>query len=294
MLIWIILASPYVALLGMVLWDSRETPKGKSVWSLAGLIGITIIVLVFHPQIAERISSMKSIKIDASKHTFEAEFADAVQTQIVQVGELERDTQAIVDAASTSPDKSIALAWGLIERKIRRLLAASHWNNGVYVNVTAGIETLVNLGVLAKNGLINLRMVEDEHNRVLAHHTQGDKAISASAIITAIQLLKGLYSIGLQENIVEVANVALYSDEACKAEISGVTGIMVKQIMIEGLEIRYGVFPTTRTDYRLGEHLTWDWNMSRIWQPFWYRNPKTGAIEKSSAAEFVGSDIDSL
>jgi hypothetical protein len=137
-------------------------------------------------------------------------------------------------------------------------------------------------------------VLEDEHNRVLAHHTQGDKATGASAIIAAIQLLKGLYSIGLQENIVDVANVKLYSDEACKTEISGVAGVMVKQIMIEGLESRYGVFPTTRTDYKIGQHLTWDWNLSRIWQPFWYKNPKTGAIEKSSAAEFVGSDIDSL
>jgi hypothetical protein len=160
--------------------------------------------------------------------------------------------------------------------------------------VRSGISTLIDLGVLAKNDLQNLKIVEDEHNRILLHRAQGDKSAGVSATITAIHILKGLYSIALQENVIEATNIKLCGDEKCETELVGVTGVMIKQVMIEGLEPMLNVFPTTRTDYRIGERLTWDWNMSRIWQAAWYKDPKTGTIKKISAAEFVGSDIDNL
>jgi hypothetical protein len=128
----------------------------------------------------------------------------------------------------------------------------------------------------------------------LSHHVQGDKNISESATITGIQILNGLYSIAVQENVVEMTNIKLYVDERCETELVGATGVMIRQTMTEGLEARLDVFPTTRTDYKAGERVTWDWNMARIWQAAWYKDPKTGAIKKLSAADFVGSDLDSL
>ncbi|WP_426407514.1 hypothetical protein [Bradyrhizobium ganzhouense] len=295
MLIWIILLSPWVALLGIVLWDSdRDALTTKLPAKAWAAIIMLIAALIFQPQIADLISRTKAIKIDVSKRTAEAEFGETVQKQIAEIGELEKDTKAIVDAASVSLDRSIIVAWKLLEGKIRRLLAATHWNEGVYVDVRHGFETLVSLGVLAKNDLNNLKVLEDEYVRVTSHKAQGDKSASTSAVITAIQLLKGLHSIALQDNIVEATSIKLYSDPSCKSEIVGATGLLIKQVMVEGLETRYGVFPTTRTDYKVGEHLTWDWNLSRIWREFCFKNPRTGAVERGAAAEFVGSDIDSL
>ena len=272
----------------------RTTNLTKIAWPVAICILVLSPMLIYRQEIGSLIPRTKAIKIDVSNKIAEAEFAEALQTQFTQIDGLQRDIKAIIDAASNSQDKAITIAWTLLEKRIRRILAGSHWNNGVFVDVRAGIVTLIELGVLAKNHLQNLKIVEDEHNRVLSHHAQGDKSITESATITAIQILNGLYSIALQENVVEIPNIKLYGDEKCETELVGVTGVMIKQTMIEGLEARFYVFPTTRTDYKVDERLTWDWNMSRIWQAAWYKDPKTGAIKKLSAAEFVGSDIDNL
>jgi hypothetical protein len=137
--------------------SSRVENLTKIAWPVAICILFISPMLIYRQEIGGLIPRTKAIKIDVSNKIAEAEFAEAIQTQIVQLDGLQRDIKTIVDAASDNRDKAITMAWTLIEKRIRRILASSHWNNGIYVDVRAGIGTLIDLGVLAKNHLQNLK-----------------------------------------------------------------------------------------------------------------------------------------
>ena len=128
----------------------------------------------------------------------------------------------------------------------------------------------------------------------MQHKSEGNKQETEMAIVTAIQLLRSLYSISLQDNIIEHTNIPVFYDKDCTIPVSDMTAIVVKQIMVDGLTPTIGVFPTTRTDYKVGEHVTWDWNKSRILRDVWYKDPTTAETKPINAMEFVGSDIDDL
>ncbi len=255
---------------------------------------VLIIILAFYNPIYEMLPKLIKGDIQISNKGFNLTFEQSIQSQVSQLDGLQSDIKKIIDTAATSRDRAITVAWDLLERKLRRIMAVSHWNNGVHRDVKSSISVLIDLGVLAKNNLPNLTVVDEEHSRILEHREAGIKTETEAAIITAIQILRNLYAISLVDNIVEAVGVKLYSDEDCKIEISGATGIMIKKIMIDGLEPSYSIFPTTRTDYTVGEHLTWDWNMSRIWRILYFRDPKTGEVNSIRSAEFIGSIVDDL
>jgi hypothetical protein len=75
----------------------------------------------------------------------------------------------------------------------------------------------------------------------------------------------------------------------------GVLAVVLRTVS-PGDKVTRRVFPTTRTDYRVGQELSWDWNPARIVPESWYRNRETGAIDYAwtGAAEFVGDDLDTL
>ena len=57
----------------------------------------------------------------------------------------------------------------------------------------------------------------------------------------------------------------------------------------------YRVFPTTRSDYRVGKEVTWEWNDERQWGPTWYRDDEFGVmVAWNSSVEFVGRQVEDL
>ena len=44
-------------------------------------------------------------------------------------------------------------------------------------------------------------------------------------------------------------------------------------------ETRYRIFPSTKTYFRNGKRVSWEWNLSRTWSDAWYRNPTTNEVK---------------
>jgi hypothetical protein len=115
-------------------------------------------------------------------------------------------------------------------------------------------------------------------------------------VTAIIQLLGTLYAVPLQTNEIVLANLELYSDKDGVNPITDATGVKIKSVLVDGWDVQYRIFPTTRTDYIKGERVTWKWNLSRIWGKTWYRDPDTNTIKSAwdSSAEFVGGDLNNL
>ena len=263
-------------------------------WPVCILIIVLECVIVFRNSIKDLIPRLEKGDIQVSSKGFRLTFEQSLQAQIVQMDDQQADVKAIVDTSVLSQSKAVVLAWSLLEKKLRRIFAVSHWNNGKFTDIKTGLSILVNLGVFAPNSVQSFKVIEDEYNRILDHRVEGIEQNTEVAIITAVQLLRSLYALSLQDNIVQQVNIPMYSDKACTSLISDMTAVAIKQIMVDGITPSLNVFPTSRRDYTVVEHVTWDWNSSRILTNAWYRDPSTGEAKSINAMDFIGGNLGDL
>jgi hypothetical protein len=87
--------------------------------------------------------------------------------------------------------------------------------------------------------------------------------------------------------------VTVYSDPECKNEIDGVKGVILKSASSSGAHIFYRIFPTTKTHFKKGHRVAWEWSNENSWSDAWYKDPESGEIKLAwnSALEFVGRDL---
>lgn len=267
------------------------------IWPACTLIFLMFGVYIFRQQISDMFPRVRTGEIEISKKGFRLEFEQDLTYQISQLDDLQTDTKTIVDQAAKSKDKAIVLAWNLLSRRLKRILAESNWGNGQFTDVRTSITLLVNLGVIPNNTSSSLNVLENERDRIVKYQGEEKPSSAEGAIIAGIQILRVLYALSPQQNIVEYAGLKIYKDSSCKEQVSGVTGVMIRSVLIDKVgPPRYAVFPTTRTDYEKGERLTWKWDLSRGFGEAWYRDPNTNEIKKAwdSSALFIGGNIDTI
>ena len=113
------------------------------------------------------------------------------------------------------------------------------------------------------------------------------------ALDSGISILRSLNALPNEVQVVYHPGVEIFSDAAGTKPIPDAKGIILEIILPGGVTKTLQIFPTTRTHFRKGKKVAWEWNMQQVWPAAWYRDPDTGAIKAAwrSSAEFIGRTL---
>jgi hypothetical protein len=206
-------------------------------------------------------------------------------------GELEQTIKEIHDEALSSPKVALLRLSIAMENKSRDILAQTNWGQGKSnISLDQAFEQLHTLGQLPPSASASFNQFSDITRRIISGAYLVSDSDIMSALDSGIGLLKQLYAIPIEENIVSNPDVAIYSDAECKVKLTDVRAVILETTSPGGSSKSFRIYPTTRTDYRIGELVSWEWNMSRIWGQAWYRDPADGKIKQAwtQSAEFIG------
>lgn len=274
-----------------------------------------VALLMFRKQIADIVSRLKrgklfgqEIELDESLNKLRAS-TDLVQQEVAALPAIETHektveevtanqdvAQQIISEAAKSPKAALISLSSELEKLAREILATTgHLQGRRHVAMPQAISELHKTHGLASHVPSSLHHFWDVRNRVI-HLGEGNDEDILRALDSGIALLRALQAVPRETNIVSNPRVQIYADPELESPIEGIHGVFLESRSPGGVSTFYRVFPTTRNDYVAGKSVTWEWNMSRVTGPAWYRNPATGAAEPawSSSAEFVGRHVDEL
>ena len=202
----------------------------------------------------------------------------------------------ILQTASKSPKVALLLLATEMEKEARKVLASIGKLPGqVPLSFVRIIDRLDSHYGLPRHVLDSLRLFADIRSKVV-HGKSAAEGHILSAVDSGVTIYKALKSLPRERNWVHQDAVPVYSDDKCAYEIPDVKGIILKTESSGGATTRYCIFPSTRSHFRVGKQVSWDWDLTRTWGESWYRDPETNRISRawSSAGEFVGRHLDDL
>jgi hypothetical protein len=212
-------------------------------------------------------------------------------------GELDQIIREVHADAKQSPKVALQNLSNALENKSRDILAETNWGQGkLDIPLDHALEQLNNLGQLppSTNSIFN-QFSDVKRRAVSGAYLVSDNEITA-ALDSGIGILKQLYAIQTEKNIVYNPAVAVYSDPNCKIELTDLRAVILETTSPGGSSTSLRIFPTTRIDYKIGEIVSWEWNMNKIWGPAWYRDPVDHQIRQAwfQSAEFAGKRLSHL
>jgi len=182
-----------------------------------------------------------------------------------------------------------------IERHLRAFMAATGFHNRVRPNATLpeAVDAISETWPLSENFRQSVRIFWDVRERINHGYNVPDADV-LRAIDSGKLILKTLEALKREKKVVAGTGVELFSDRQGRTPRSGVWGLALENTSSDGKETKtLQVFPTTRTDYRLGDEVSWDFDTSRVYGETWYRDPKTREIKHGWewSSEFVGRPL---
>jgi hypothetical protein len=213
--------------------------------------------------------------------------------------ELDQHSHEVATAASVSPKAALVLLSAEIERQLRELLAATGWHRlRKITSVPVGFAMLAEAVPLSPEiREAALRFWEMRNKLVHGRGVDDDDVISA--IDSGLKILKAIAAIPREVNVVYHPGVEVFADAkgqhlvtTAKALILETTGPTAEGTIVTSRR----VYPTTRTDYKKGQLVAWEWNMRPTFGESWYRDPETGKFEYgwTESAEFIGRPMDQV
>jgi hypothetical protein len=128
--------------------------------ALSNVLLILCIVIVTFYIFREPISRLIDRVSNISYKGLNVQFAQNIELQISQLDDLRSNITEIIEQAKISSDKAVILGSEMIDRKLRRILAVTNWNNGNFSSAEESIIFLTNLGVLPRNILQNYSVIK--------------------------------------------------------------------------------------------------------------------------------------
>lgn len=295
----------------MAEWAELLRAVAALLWPLITLTGIVI----FRRQIRELLGRIKRGKLlgqeielseslaqlDASAAAAESEVAALPHaTEPAMRPELEHVEENVVgkvlDVASRSPKAALLLLASEIEREVRHVLAASALALGKrHLPVREAIDLLSANMELPRHVTSSVRLFWDVRNN-LVHGGAGRDDDVLAAIDSGIAILRALRSIPREKHVVHHPGVTVYGDARAERPLEGVKGLILEVTSPGGARTGYRIYPTTRTHYKKGMAVAWEWSSDKRFGEAWYRDPDTGEIKSAwtSSYEFVGRNIEDL
>ncbi|SFO37674.1 hypothetical protein [Nitrosospira briensis] len=272
-------------------------------------------LLLFRPQIVNLVGRLKKGKLlgqeielneslkqlDQSATSVEREVAALPVPEEAATTPEERVEEAgvvrlIIAEAARSPKAALILLASELERLAREILATTgHLEGRRFIPVNRAIIELDKKFGLPKHIPSSLKFFWEARNRLI-HGGEGTDEDILRAVDSGLTILKALQAMPRETNVVHDPSVVIYNDPELKNPMSEVHAVLLETHAPGGASKSLRIFPTTRTHFKKGHHVAWEWNMSAVFGQAWYRDPATGKskLAWSSAAEFIGRHLDSL
>lgn len=202
----------------------------------------------------------------------------------------------VLDEVPKSPKGALLILGAELERALRELLWSSGWHQGVgKATITRSIEHLEKLGVVPPNLGGSVRLFLEIRNRLLHGYGVTDDEVFR-AIDIGLTILKTVLATPSEENRIYHPGVEVYSDPEGRNKREGILAVVLQTKSPGGASTQLRVYPTTRTHFKKGSRVSWEWNSAMIIEKSWYKHPDTGAIESGwgQSMEFVGRNIEDV
>lgn len=287
----------------------------KAIASLLWPIVALVLIFVFKPQIKGLLTRVKSGKVLGQ----EFQLSEALQELNVAANVGYSEVVPRRQPALPSPSGSSAVVDDSESFEHEVLDVASRSPKIALLSLSAEIERVLwellgTLGLLEKRGYVPVRQAFDLLGRrvpsevrasvglfmkvrnQIVHGGEAREGDVVSAIDSGITILRTLKAIPYQVHAVRHTSVPLYSDAEGQQRRHDVSGVIVEsKDLVRGTSV-IRVFPTTKTHFKPGVIVCWEWDLTHVWGPTWYRNPTNDQIEKGwdESGEFVGPPINDV
>lgn len=280
-------------------------------WPIVALI----IALVFRRDIAALLRRIRKGKLFGQEMELDpavTEFRKAVQEAQEEIPEssvgeeqfekeakeLDRDEREVLEAAKINSELGVIKLSSILEREIR-VLAGSLGQLGKRSRspTTQLFRILVEKGYLPAHTTKSLEIFWELRNQIVHGHAPKEDRNALRVLDIGLVLLRTINSIPHETNVVHHPGVELYSDSECTQKIEGAKGLILETTSPGKAEVFKRIFPTTRSEYyQRGRRVTWEWDLSRVWQQTWYIDPDKNEKKKAwdSAGEFTGRHVEDI
>jgi len=204
--------------------------------------------------------------------------------------------QRIIGEAAISPKAALISLATELERIAREVLATTgHLRGRRYIPIQQAISEIHQTYGLAAHVPSSLHYFWDVRNRLI-HKGEGTNEDILRAIDSGLAILRALQAMPREVNIVHDPNVPVFSDQALTFPITNVHGVLLETHSPGGVSKSFRIYPSSQKHFAKGKQVSWEWNMSLVVGPAWYRDHKTGASKEawSSSAEFIGRHLNEL
>lgn len=212
--------------------------------------------------------------------------------------EFDRDTKEVLDAASVNPELGIMKLSSLLEREIRALAASRGiLEKTMRISFLGLFDSLVSAGLLPKHTSESIRTFWRLRNEIV-HGKKVEPARNTVIFLdVGLNLLETVRSIPRQTITVYKKGIELFADSDCSETIADATGVILKITSDDGIKTRFQIFPTTKSNYyREGQEVSWEWDLSKVWDSAWYIDPDTNEKQAAwgSSGEFTGRHLEDI
>lgn len=245
-------------------------------------------------ELREKLSELKE-STDKAEETADLFPVPETNRQRSDYSDLEKLINNILQNALHSPKLALVELFSTLESHAQKALSTRGLLNGKkHVPLRLALDNLKEYG-FPPNLLGSLSLFVDVRNKIV-HGRDATDGDALSAIDSGITLLRVIDALPSEVNRVKEANVKIYSDNKCQNLIKDATGIILETTSPGGAMKIKSIYPTTLNTYVPGKIVGWDWNLSKIWGPAWYRETSTNKILQAwgSSGEFIGPHLDEL
>lgn len=271
---------------------------------------VLLIVLLFKEQISSILSRLKKGKIFGQEIELEDELKEldkatnAAKQEIVVEDKDKKDNklniqyteiEKIIKLASLNPESAIINLAILIEKQLINIVAA--WGGSSSVRSVSVMKILQNLEThkaIPSNLIISIRNFWKIRNRIVHSFEHISKRELLSFVDSGLAILRMLYAVPIETNIIYNPGVTVYSDKECVNAVEGVKGVILETTSAGGIEKSFRIYPTTKTNYIKGKRVSWEWNLANVYNESWYHDPDDNSIKYAwtQAGEFIGAHVD--
>lgn len=280
-------------------------------WPLFAFTGL----LVFKPEIRRVLRRLRKGKILGQELELEDDLdrlelaAEAAEAQIAAVPpqaptpllppgapQPADAVDRVLEEAGRSPKAALLVLSSEVEKETRQLVASLGLLKGRHnVSFQQAFQDLNAWAAMPVYVTASVKAFRDLRNKLVHGHDASEDDV-LRAIDSGIMILRALRSVPKEMNLIHHPGVVVYADDTCTASIEGVKGVILETVSPGGASKHYRIFPTTKTYYRKGMRVSWEWASEHRFGEAWYRDPDTGEVKYAwtSSFEFVGRDLDAL
>ena len=231
----------------------------------------------------------------AAKEAQELPPEESRMSSVDQEEKFDVTISSILQQATSAPKIALMTLAAELEKQARQALATRGILRGrPVVSISQALSELRQYG-FPPNLSGSLKLFDDVRNKII-HDAAATDDDALRALDSGMTILRALNALPNEVNVVYHPGVDVYSDSQCAKLIPDAKGVILETTSPGGVMKTFRIFPTTRTQFQKGKQVAWEWNMQKVWQAAWYRDPDTGAIKEAwgSSAEFVGRSLDDI